>query len=270
MDGRSSYESSAKKLANYYFAYLDKELTSQLIHSLSNNDLSILIESLFSIEFYTGITFNKSVALNKFLNVFKEMEIRKIATIEQAQNIYTALLRYGNWADSREVLKSWPTISPSIMPIIEDIEKISDDELGYYVLSADLKTLDLKKLNNDKGPKIIMFADCHFAFDVFKYLGQEKDLTEIMSQWGLVVGGYDFDKIDLLRKQFPSFEIHPMHVQGSWFQKGFDIFSSPSTVFLKDGIIKYRTTGSTGRYIVSDFCRGLDSIGLALPLSCTK
>jgi hypothetical protein len=43
----------------------------------------------------------------------------------------------------------------------------------------------------------------------------------------------------------------------------------PSFVFYKDGKITYKFSGVT-KYLVSDFCRGLESTGMNLPPSCKR
>ena len=115
-----------------------------------------------------------------------------------------------------------------------------------------------------------MFGDCHFAIDAINALTSKSEFPAIMKKIGIVLadaGNNDFANINILRKAHPEFELHPVHKQGLWGQKGFNIFDSPNLVFLSDGVAKFSFVGS-GPEVIKNFCSGLKSIGIAAPESC--
>jgi hypothetical protein len=90
------------------------------------------------------------------------------------------------------------------------------------------------------------------------------------SQDQLVTGSPDnieFAEIDSLRRQFPSFEIHPIYNTGAWFQWGFNNMISPNFAFLLDGKTVYTFNGDISE-LQNEFCVGLSKIGLIGPNDC--
>lgn len=271
---RSSRQALAQKLSNYYLNHLDAEITSSSIQAWSDSDIETVFNGFTAVEFFTSRVFEVDVALEKYKNVFENLEERNLATEMQAHYLYSALLANGQWEKARSVLKRWPQLSPTQLPMIEDKNSLPPSSLGYFVVSPDLKTMSLKQFDPSHGPKIVLSGFCHLAEDLIRGLAKEPEISQIMKQSGLVInpnefGEFDFQKMDSLRKEFPNFEIHPVNSSGAWFSWGIHTLSSPFVLFLLDGQPKYQMNG-VGKYSVKDFCIGLESIGLSAPKSCAN
>lgn len=271
---RASFQSLTEKLADYYLRHLDAEITPQAVVSWNDLEISTVYDGVTIVEFYTSKILQADVALKKYAAVFENLEQRKLATERQAHYLYAALLSNGQWLEASKILKRFPALSSSPIPMVANPELSPTAQLGYYVVSPDLKTMTLKYFDRNNGPRIVISGFCHLAEDLVRALHQETEIAQIMKQHGLVINPndfteLDFQKMDSLRKEFPEFEFHPVSSSGAWFAAGFNTFSSPSISFLKDGVVKYEIPG-VSRYAVADFCRGLESIGLSAPKNCAN
>lgn len=232
---RASIQSLAEKLADYYRRHLDAEINSHAIRNWSDLDVRTVYDGITAVEFYTSKLFETDVALKKYKYIFEDLEKRNIATELQAHYLYSALLSNGQWNEARDILKRWPTLSPLQLPLV--VNKLPfPPKLGYYVVSPDLKTMTLKAFDSEHGPRIILSGFCHFAIDLIRVLSNEAEIAQLMKQYGIAInpndfGEFDFQKMDALRKEFPSFEFHPVTSSGVWFSKGVHTLSSPTVLF---------------------------------------
>lgn len=266
---RSAYNSIAIALFDYFKRFLSDTITHENVKKMTDSELRALSDAVQGVTFYAlAVIPDMTPVLKEFL-IFGELERRGLARHDHAKTMFQDYLGAGDWDSARLILNRWPAVFEQNLPRTDQSMPIRGDDLGYFTLSADLKTMTLKKLNIAKGPQIIMFGDCHNAEDAIRILGAKADLSEIMLRYGIEIGStenQDFAKINSLRRQFPAFEIHSIYNQQAWFQMGIDIFEMPSFVFFLDGKVMYKTDDSN--FIIQKFCIGLDSIGISRPDSC--
>lgn len=266
---RGSFESIGRKLTEYYQRHLEPVLTPAAVARLQDDEIATLFEALQETHFYAHISISSDVALEKLNTAFAEMELRKIATNNHALQLFRAFLKSNKWTYAQALKVRWKSLANELLPFTIVKDDIAKDDLGYYALSSDLSKLVLNKFDYKNGIKILISGDCHFAEDAFKILSQNKDLSKLIAQQALVIGGTDFRAIDRLRKQYPNFEVHVTHNPSDWFKAGVDTFYMPNFTFFLDGQRTYTFHG-VNTNLVSDFCRGLKSIEMKLPPSCTR
>jgi hypothetical protein len=266
---RGHFSSIGKKLFTYFQTHLEPQINFSTIAKLENAELEAVFEALQGTQFYSVLTTPGDAVLTKLNLIFTVMETRKTATEPRAVQFFRALLTSNKWNEAKTLQARWPVLVQEVIPNIRIQDEVTASELGYYSLSPDMSELVLKKFDPSTGTTILISGDCHYAIDAIKVLDQKKDISDLMAQHGLVIGGTDYKAIDQMRKQYPNFEVHVTHNLSSWFGAGVDVFIMPSFSFIKDGKMTYRFTG-TGENLVGDFCRGLKSTGMKLPSSCEE
>lgn len=272
---REGFQQKADALAQYFFEHIDNQVSLHAMKSWSDQEILVVYDGLLALEFWSSKVYATDVALGKYALVFEELEKRKIATNKQAHYLFTALLSNGKWDEAREILRRWPSLSSEWIPQIVGAVDLSDAALGYYVVSADLKTMSLKQFDRNRGPRIIISGFCHFADDFIRKLSSQAEFSQIMAQYGIVINPNDlsefgFKKMDSLRKEFPAFEFHPVISSGAWFTGGVNTLVSPSVVFLLNGQEAYRSIFGANQDSIVEFCKGLKSIGLSAPHACER
>lgn len=268
-DGEHSYQPIADKITAYYRAQLDKSLRHSDLRILPTKSLDEILVSLDLGLFYPSLVYVDPAGLKQMSRVFREIERRKKATVEQAMMVRNTLLQNSEWALSQKLTKRWPQLSP--LPEFVNEALLLPEDLGYLSLSEDLTKLTLKRFPLQTGPKIVVnaFSDCPFAIEAFRELSTRTEFVTAMKNFGLVTtnaNNTDYREIDSLRKQFPAFELHPLFKVGAWFQM-MRISSSPDFRFLLNGKIEHSFSGSRSD-LQENFCLGLSKIGLMDPAAC--
>lgn len=213
---------------------------------------------LSGLVFYSSLVSTSDPGVEEARLIFAELFRRNVIDDQLAKNFYTILLRYSDLKGAKELTKQWPQLSA--VPELTESKVIRPSELGYFEISSDSKKASLKKFNYGSGSYVVMFADCHFAFDAMKKLSTSPEIRSFMKENGLVIAmNLDLDEMTSLKKQFPDFELHPIYKTGSWFKKGFDVTDSPSFSFYKDGLQKFTFNGA-GSNLLKNFCQGLQQI----------
>jgi hypothetical protein len=270
MGEREFYNKISEKLTRYFRNHLDTSISFETVKTMNESVLHSLLEDLSILDFYSREVSPIEISRMKTQIVYEELEKRHKNTDKETQEYYRySLLGYEKWEEATSLASRSPILNSVIIPkVIDTSGGIGPQELGYFTLNTDLKSMYLKKFDWSKGPKIILYSDCHFGLNTISILQNNIEIIKIMKDIGIVVGNYDFFGIDSTRKKYPDFEIHPLHHGGNWFQKGVDTWSSPSILFLKDGIAKYQIIGLNEKYLLEDFCRGLEAIDQLKPNFC--
>jgi len=265
---RSFFQAMSDEMQNYYKTHLHNSLQSGRLHRLTNRSLEDALEAVDQGLFYPSIVYADPLGPEQEVLIFRQLEKRHRASQEQATKVFGTLLRNSEWKLAQELTERWPRLGR--LPKIVSENSQRTEELGYFVVSSDLNTLLLKRFYLTKGPSVLIFGDCHFAIDAFRELSARPAFVTAMLEHGLVTGSpdnIDFAHIDLLRKQFPAFEIHPLYKTGAWFQRGFNNTVGPNFAFLMDGKIVHAFEGGVPN-LQKEFCLGLNRIGLISIRDC--
>ena len=223
----------------------DNEFSTAKIKRYSDTELTRLYKALSTITFSFPEDENHVAMQEK---VFQEKLARHLSSEYDIKNMYKTFLAARMFDKARGIKNQFPDIKLFSMP--ETI--ISNNPTGatlwrvYNVLDEG-KTIELKVLPLDKGPKVVMvmLPGCAMGEAAMEEIMADPNLAPVFIQYGTVITNrVNAESVALWKSHFNFQEVYLAYKASDF--PGLDFTISPHFYFLQDGKIISQSEGWGG------------------------
>ncbi len=224
---------------------ISNDFSAKKIKQYSDAELTQLCEALSNITFYFP-EYESHVLMQE--KVFQEKVARHIQNDHDITDVFKAFIGARMFEKAAAIKKQFPAIKRFSMP-----EKIiSDNPTGaarwrVYTVPDSGKTIELKALPLDKGPRVVMvmLPGCAMGEAAMEEIMAASDLAPAFRKYGTVLTNrVNAESVALWKSHFKFPEVY-LAYRASDFP-GFDFHISPHFYFLKDGKIISQLEGWGG------------------------
>lgn len=269
-DNEDHYQYVFDAAFSYYSKKLRNKVSPNDFKKSNQHELLSYYKASYLMTFYSFLISKDVSAKEMMIKAFNELVRQNWANEKQAQEAFLTSVKYHDWKTAKEIATNWPQIKNSTLPKIVGDDSFNSERTKYFEISSD-GSLHVKAFRLNIQPQIILVAGCHFATDAIKALSSEASVSEFMTTYGLTIAppdDLDLVEMDKLNNTYPAFRIHPVVNSWAWWNLGIKTDATPTLYFIKDGKIHYKYFGA--KNILNEFCNGVRSIGLNLPVACIK
>jgi hypothetical protein len=250
-----------RDILNYFDTNLKADLTSAVIQAADGPMLGDLFYAIDDVAFYSKLP----EAAQLLHSIQTEMARRNISVEENVVKCFRRLVTARLFAEAKALKESHPSGDMETLPEIHDLKSLNDTEPGYYEISADGRSLDLKKFKFDQGPQVIMVAspDCHFCENAIPVLESDEHIRNAWRSHGIVLypqGDLNLSELSGWTARYSAFKIFPVFKDSAW--KDIDFSSTPRFYFLKAGKVVGMTIGWDPKVTRLEIDKKLKAIGL--------